>query len=305
LTSPPGRLLVVSANLRKALPRYLADDSSLVNFTRRVRRVVPDAPDALLLQEVVSSSAFRVAELLSEELGFDYHVAIAPGESAVVGHWEGQDVVRNAAILLNAATLRVEGAGGYLATRYASRDARPGVRPRVKEHPHCLAVTPEGDLAAALVSVHLVTNDKFTLPRVGFRHKGRWARELATFVRAAYPGDRRSRLWVLGGDFNNRRCRRWRETVRCRELPFWDALVRHEGYRDAVFERHGGLSTSLAEQARSGRHVLKRIDYLFVRGRVYDASHDVGYDARSGDADFYSDHRMLWAVVGPEPGPGA
>jgi hypothetical protein len=298
--SPPGRLLVVSANLKKALPRYLADDSSLVNFARRVHRVVPHAPDALLLQEVVRSSALRVAVLLSEEVGFDYEVAVAPGESAVVGTWEGQDVVRNAAILLNATTFRIEGAGGYVATRYPSGVARPGVRPRVKEHPHLLAASREGDLVAALVSVHLVTNDVFTVPVTGFRHKGRWARELASFVRTGYPPDPRPQVWVLGGDFNNRRCRCLRETLRCRELPFWNALVREEGYRDAVFERHGKVGGSLAEQSRSGRHVLKRIDYLFVRGRVYDASHDVGYDSRLGAADFYSDHRLLWALVGSE-----
>ena len=43
----------------------------------------------------------------------------------------------------------------------------------------------------------------------------------------------------------------------------------------------------------------KRIDYVFARGVVRDASHDVGYEARRGDPDFYSDHRLLWALVSP------
>jgi hypothetical protein len=71
------------------------------------------------------------------------------------------------------------------------------------------------------------------------------------------------------------------------------------GYTDAVFARHRSSAAALREQSRKGRHVTRRIDYLFVRGRVFDASHDTNYDARLGEPHFYSDHRLVWGLVGP------
>jgi endonuclease/exonuclease/phosphatase family metal-dependent hydrolase len=295
----PGRLLVVTANLKKALPRYLGDDLSLVNFARRIARVVPYAPDALLLQEVVALSARRAAELVGEATGADYMVAVQAGESATVGSRAGQDVVRNCAIILNSRTLRLDGRGDFAATRYALTDARAGVRARIKEHPRCLARSVAQNLSVALASVHLVTNDKLTTAALGYRYKGRWAAELAEAMASRYGRASEPRAIVIGGDFNNRRCRGPVERVDCRPLPFWDALCRDHGYTDAVFARHGSSTAALREQSRKGRHVTRRIDYLFVRGRVFDASHDTTYDARTGDPHFYSDHRLVWGLVGP------
>jgi hypothetical protein len=297
--SPPRELVIVSANLKKALPRFLTNDSSLVNFAHRIPEVVPYAPDALLLQEVVHQSAHRVTDLLADIFGSRYVVAVAPDESAFVGASESGDVVRNAAIVLNQETLRLEGEGDYVPTAYPARDARAGIAPRVKEHPHCLATSVSDEIAVALASVHFVTNDRFVSPAAGFRHKARWARGLATFMRSRYPRAVATQAWLVGGDFNNRRCRGLRETARCRPFPFWRAFI-EEGYVDAVFERHAGLNGSLAAQSRRGRHMTRRIDYLFVRGgRVLDASHDLSYDAKMGDPRFYSDHRLLWALIGP------
>jgi endonuclease/exonuclease/phosphatase family metal-dependent hydrolase len=298
-------LLVVTANLKKALPRYLGDDASLVNFSQRIAQVVPFAPDALLLQEVVAASAQRAAELTGEATGGEYVVAVQAGQTARVGTRAGQDVIRNCAIVLNSSTLRLEGQGGYASTRYDIKDARPGVRPRVKEHPYCDARSVTQDLSVALASVHLVTNEKLVTAALGYRYKATWATELAELMAARYGrgGLGRSaeqpRALVIGGDFNNRRCRGPVERVDCRPLPFWDALCRDHGYTDAVFARHGSSGSALREQSRKGRHVTRRIDYLFVRGRVFDASHDTTYDARLGEPHFYSDHRLVWGLVGP------
>ena len=102
--SPPRQLLILSANLQEARPRDMSD-AEMVNFARRVRRVVPYAPDAVLLQEVVKSSAARVARLLKDTTGFGFDVAVSPGPEPVV-RTEGEHiVVRDTAILLNRVTM--------------------------------------------------------------------------------------------------------------------------------------------------------------------------------------------------------
>ncbi|MDQ3660780.1 MAG: hypothetical protein M3454_06945 [Actinomycetota bacterium] len=292
--SPAGRLLVLSANLKKSVARDRVD-TEIMNFAGRVSRVVPFAPDAVLLQEVVESSTARVAQLLEESTGSGFEVAVSPGPEPIVGAQDDQIVVRNTAILLNRKTMQVAGEGGLVPSRYASRDAAPEEEPRVKEHAHCLARTKAGDIEVPLVSVHFVTNQKFAASTMGFCYKAKWARELTTFVQTQYPRGDALQMPVIGGDFNNRRCLRSREKVACEVLPFWHVLTDQGGFSDAVFERHGGSDKSLSAQM-NGR---KRIDYVFVRGEVLDASHDAGYAARRGDRDFYSDHRLLWALVKP------
>lgn len=291
--SPPRRLLVLSGNLRKTLARDLVD-SEMVNFARRVAEIVPFAPDAVLLQEVVKSSAARVAHLLKDTTGFGFDVVVSPGPEPVVATQGNQIVVRNTAILLNRRTMRIARPGGFFATRYLSRDGAPRLEPRIKEHAHCLAQTASGSTRLGLASVHFVTNDKLAAPTMGFCYKATWARQLATFLQSQYRVGTVPQLWVMGGDFNNRRCLGPRERAECDVLPFWHVLTEQRGFSDAVFERHGGSELSLAKQTRAG----KRIDYVFVRGTVFDASHDVGYDARKGDPNFYSDHRLLWGLVG-------
>ena len=292
--SPAGQLLVLTANLKKAVPRDRID-SEIIKFAQRVPTVVPFAPDAVLLQEVVESSAARVAELLEETTGFGFEVAVTPGPEPIVGTKDDQIVVRNSAILVNSRSLRVVGEGNFVASSYSSRDAASDVKPRIKEHPHCLTRTTSGSIDLPLVSIHFVTNEKFAASAMGFSYKAQWAREVMNFVRTQYPPGDVPQVPVIGGDFNNRRCLRSREKVACEVWPFWHVLTEQGGFRDAVFERHGGSEKSLAAQTNGRR----RIDYVFVRGAILDASHDVGYRARRGDRDFYSDHQLLWALVGP------
>lgn len=293
--SPAGQVLVLSANLKKAVPRDRID-SEIVNFAQRVPEVVPFAPDAVVLQEVVESSAARVAELLGNSTGFGFEIAVTPGPEPVVGRKDEQLVVRNSAILVNRRTMRVVDEGGFVASRYLSRDAAPELEPRIKEHPHCLARTRSGNIDLPLVSIHFVTNEKFAASTMGFCYKAQWAREVLNFVQTQYPQRDVPLVPVIAGDFNNRRCLKAREKVACEVLPFWHVLTAQGGYSDAVFERYGGSEKSLAAQT-NGR---KRIDYVFARGAVLDASHDVGYEARRGERDFYSDHRLLWALLSPK-----
>lgn len=292
--SPAGQQLILSANLKKGLPRDRID-SEIVNFARRVPEVVPFAPDAVLLQEVVESSTARVAELLEETTGFGFDVAVTPGPEPIVGTKDAQIVVRNTAILVNRKTMRVIGEGGFVASRYLTRDTAPEVKPRIKEHAHCLARTASGRIEVPLVSIHFVTNEKFAALTMGFCYKAQWARRVAHFLGTQYPQSDVPQVPVIGGDFNNRRCLRPREKVACEVLPFWHVLTAQSGFSDAVYDRHGGSEESLAAQTKEG----KRIDFVFARGAIIAASHDADYEARRGDPGFYSDHRLLWALVRP------
>jgi hypothetical protein len=236
-----------------------------------------------------------VAELLKDTTGFGFDVAVRPGPEPVVGTQGRQTVVRTTAVLLNRRTMRLVGRGGFVDTRYLLKDAAPAVEPRIKEHAHCLARTASGRLDLVMASIHFVTNEKFAAPTMGFCYKGKWAGQVARFLRDRYPLDGVPQVCVIGGDFNNRRCLLPRERLECDVWPFWHVLTEQNGFADAVFDRHGGSDESLAAQTRNG----KRIDYIFARGTTFRASHDVDYEARPGDPDYYSDHRLLWALVGP------
>lgn len=144
-----------------------------------------------------------------------------------------------------------------------------------------------------MASIHFPRSDRFASLATSFVYKGRWAASMVELLASAYPS---AGVRVIGGDFNNRRCADTDETVDCEVTPFWAELTA-AGYRDAVFTTHGGDDASLREQYRKGdRTARTRIDYIFVKGAaVTEASHDVGYGAKSGDPDFYSDHRFLWA----------
>jgi exonuclease III len=287
-------LLILCANLKKAL-RQDRIDSEIVTFARRVGEIVPFTPDAVLLQEVVADTAARGAALLRRTTQADFDVAVGPGPEPVVGERGGQIVVRNTAILLNRATMRRVGDGGFVASRYLSRDASSEFRPRIKEHAHCLARTASGKIDVPLISIHFVTNEKFAASTMGFCYKAQWVRRVTSFMATQYPPGDAPQLPVIGGDFNHRRCVKRRERPDCEVFPFWYALTAQHSFTDAVFARHGASAESLAAQAKEG----KRIDYVFVRAEVIDASHDVGYAARRGERGFYSDHRLLWALVEP------
>jgi hypothetical protein len=191
--------------------------------------------------------------------------------------------------------MRLVGEGGFVASRYLSRDASPEFKPRIKEHAHCLARTASGRIDMPLISIHFITNEKFAAPTMGFCYKAQWVRRITSFMETRYPPGDRRQIPVIGGDFNHRRCLGPREKAVCDVLPFWHVLTAQGGFSDAVFDRHGGSDESLAAQTM-GR---KRIDYVFARGGVVDASHDVDYDAQKGEPGFYSDHRLLWALLKP------
>lgn len=296
--SPPGEVLVTDANLLEAFKKDdVADPTDMRNFARRLTGRVPYAPDALLLQEVVGPSARNVARFMSEETGYRYEVAVAPGESAFVGGGTNRDT----AIVLNMTTMRALDEGGFIRDEVGSKN---------KDHAYLLAKERRGGLRVPLVSVHLQ-------PRPDFDSKGDSTRQIAAFVEQAYPSPANRQAEVVAGDFNNRRCLdkafNRDEPYECRESPAYRVMTGDYGYTDAILA---------AGSPQDVRHEgTKRIDYIFTRGAVLAAASDLErnanftqrefreckalYNNGRGDeatgacaTDFYSDHRFVYALVG-------
>jgi hypothetical protein len=76
--TPAGQMLVVSANLQAGAARP-APPLQIQRFARRLRRLLPFAPDVLLLQEVTDETAGMTAEMLAEEIPFSFSVERSPG----------------------------------------------------------------------------------------------------------------------------------------------------------------------------------------------------------------------------------
>jgi endonuclease/exonuclease/phosphatase family metal-dependent hydrolase len=287
----PERLMVVTANLQ--LIDQPADPQAGV-FVRRIETVLRSAPDILLLQEVDVDAAGRVAQLLSDRLGLSYDVASAPSDPVVIIE-DDHELMRDTAVLMCTDTVDVEGEPLTVAAPYDPIDA--GRFPlRVKEQSLAGFRKRASGLGGAVASVHFVTNNYFTPPNLGFYLKRVWVEDLVAALEGAWP--RAEFDHVIAGDFNNRRCVSRPERVKCQPWPFWDVLTRHHGYLDAVLEVHGSSDADLRLQYRKGKRMARtRIDYVFTPAEVVGCSHDTDYGATRNDRDFYSDHRLLWALL--------
>jgi endonuclease/exonuclease/phosphatase family metal-dependent hydrolase len=289
-----GRVLVVSANMHMAFPPRPLNRVRCAAFANRVATILPSAPDAVLLQEVDRPHAFEIARRLTQRLSLRFSVRALPNDPVVDDSSEREDVVGDTAIVLNNTTMRVLEGPGVISTRYRADDRARQVKPKAKQHCWLAARQRGGPLRVAMVSVHFVRGDRLASATVGFCYKGQWAQKIARFLTGRHPGD----LHVIAGDFNNRRCVTTTERVKCDTWPYWFALVEKWRYRDAVFSIHGQTNETLRKQYRKGDGFAKqRLDYIFTTGVVRDASHDTTYAADPADPGFYSDHRMLWAVI--------
>ncbi|MFZ5475984.1 MAG: hypothetical protein ACOZNI_04355, partial [Myxococcota bacterium] len=300
-----AQMLVLAANMKEASSADDVDEhADMKEFARRVRTEVPYAPDVVLLQEVVADSAAYVAEKLEDETGHAYVVAIGPEEDTTVESGDDYQIKRDVAVLYNDTTMKVAthdgGAdeGGFLSHWYnADENATTGEKRNIKQSAF-IYLKKDGieDTKFGFVSVHFATSENLASEEVALEKKGEWSAEVVTEIEGRYTY---ADGFVLGGDFNNRRCEEKPETIDCEPTAAWSVLVDAYDYLDAVFDLYGSSNESLWSQYRKADEcVTKRIDYLFVKGRVLAGSHDVDYARVDEGADgFYSDHRFLWALV--------
>jgi endonuclease/exonuclease/phosphatase family metal-dependent hydrolase len=269
--SPKGRVTVITANLQEGFnTRDLQNMSELKVFATRVLHVVHSRPDVLLLQEVNSKSAHRVARLFTRKTGQKYAVVADAGDKAF-RETPTKVIKSDTAIVINTGTMAKAGGSGYIVTRYK----RPGSpKPEYKRNARALVSERGGTISLAMATIHVP----------GYRI-GRRSKRIARRLQHAYPSSSRHQLEVLGGDFNQVGTH-YLSYGHMATDHFWDLLTKGFHYVD------------------SGYNVLesRSSDYVFVRRGVRGAGVDRSYDpiASRGTSSFYSDHKFRWAVVGPD-----
>ena len=299
--TPPGRVLVISANLREAyrgpddiLGRHYDDveeTKEISTFALRLKQRQSYKPDVLLLQEVVSPTARRVARAMTARFGDPYRAKVRPRKMFPRGVDANPLVERETAIVYNRATMEAVNRGGYFRIRQKDEDLKPSWRKRFRDNAHLLLREKGTRMTVATMSVHFLVLDAFVSFEQHVIRRAAWARRINRFMDRTY---RKADVRVMGGDFNSRRCQTLPETLICDELGFWDAMTDRPRLDDSVFVRNSMSDSDIQQQAGT----RKRIDYIFARPTTFAASHDLAYDKEIGDTNFISDHRYVRAIVG-------
>jgi Ca2+-binding RTX toxin-like protein len=304
--SPPGKIVVVNANLHEAHIRaydsvegYPLHDlngyADLRNFAKRVKNKLSYAPDVLLHQEVLGRSARKTADLLSALTGYHYRAVIRPGRKLYpYGVDRDPYYKKNTAVIINTTTMSFQ-RGGFFTIVQAAGDTPAGKNREGQFEAHALVREKQTGERVAVIAVHFRANKGiFVSNRKGNRRRAAWATEVSRFMKNKYP---HAKLHVVGGEFGQARCTP--ERLRCKRTRYYKVFTDQFGYKDAIYKANSTSLEDLRQQATSRRGKVRRIDYTFVRGTVFNASRDFTYDAAEFTSHFYSDHRFEWSVVGP------
>jgi hypothetical protein len=302
LTSPPGQVLVVNANLNESSllssPEDIEDLTDMNVFADRLTALLPYAPDALLLSEILTPGATAVAEFLEAKTGYHYAVAVEPGDSPYMEDGSQRDT----AIVLNMDTMRVEDEGGYIRHDYALADTNR-LNPIGKHTAYLLAKEQQGGLRVPMASLHYVTKPHFKTDAIHTAYVAEWSTDIAEFLKETYDSPSNRQVSVIAGDFNLTRCDyRLPETLGCSESLFYSSLTNVYGYHESIDEIYGHSQEALNVRLNTSP---RRIDFMFTEGNVLQADIDYTYSpagAKNNPEVFYSDHRLEWALIGMPQG---
>jgi hypothetical protein len=265
-TSSASRpVAIVTINLEEGFNfgNDLRDMSEVNLFVARLLKALKRDPDVLLLQEVNSKSAHRVARLLTRKTGKTFRVAQDAGRRA---WWQTKSRVYKAdtAVIINSKTMKEIGSSGYIVTTYDP----PAGKVEYKKNARALVRQRDGGLELALASVHIPGAGPYT------KRVQKVAKELAT----KYGPATSQRFHVIGGDFNRVGVLSGKSFGQIKTEKWWIWLTGGaRNYNDSIYN-----------VTRS-----KGVDYLFVKGGVLGAGVD-------GSKVAYSDHRFRWSFVGPD-----
>lgn len=286
--------MIVSANLKAAFNnKYIRSSGGRMKvLVERLlshigRRGGLYRPDIVLLQEALTRqlkpgdspgddlSATRVASELGRQTGDDYVVVVDPGQHQT----PRRGVSKETAIVANLTTMNWPSAAGFIATNAKTRKLRfkhigPKGGGRAPSRRQAWAVISERDpkgVTFPVASVHLLTDKRLgcTKGRPCQKQvnglKAFWVQQISDFLQSV-GGDDFKRA-VIGGDFNSTRKER-----------FYGTLI-GLGYQKAI---------------------RGRIDFIFSRGAL--GLSGIDDSSETGPRAYplaYSDHRFLWATVGP------
>lgn len=285
--TPGGQILVLTMNLEEAYSMGTGDLGShfeVDNFAERVRDVVPQIPDVILLQEVNYETSGLAARKLSSRLNQRFVVAVRPIRNTTMEYPDKQ-VHTETAILLNSTTMAIENKGGFIQTSYPSSAATPGDRVNVKRHAFMLARERSSGIKVPLVSLHYAMVRSFKTEQLSNEYRGNWSKQIENKLARKYQADSTARAAVVGGDFNASRCVSG-QFASCREAAWWKVFTSSpHKYVDTLFEL--GLPAG--------------VDVLFSTGRPLSGGWDKSGDFPESDrSSFYSDHRFRWVTVEPK-----
>lgn len=285
--SPAGEILVVTTNLQEAWDTGgdMKDMSEMKPYVARLIDQTPYLPDVLLLQEVRLKSAKYVAELLTNETGETYTLAVKPPRRPWTQNPQRRTETETA-ILMNSETMEKIDNGGFIALTYERKHAADkSVRVETTRHARVSLKELDGGAEFAGASVHLQYG-RLASKELDYRYQEKWTNQLARTLKGKYPNATRN----VGGDFNENRCRDTSKGARdCRKSPFWTNLTQDPwSYKDVMFERFKAGDRGMG---------LGGVDFIFTTGRAIRAGSDLSYD-KTDPNQFYSDHRFFWVVVG-------
>lgn len=280
-------ILILTMNLEEAYSMKRGDhlhNWELDNFAKRVKEVVPQIPDVILLQEVNYQTTYKTARRLSDRLNQKFIIGIRPIRNTTV-EYPNKQVHTETGILLNATTMAVEDRGGFIDSTYPSSAAAPGDRVNVRRHAFMLAREKATGVLVPLVSVHYAMVKSFKTEKLSDYYRGKWSEQIENKLARKYKADSTARAAVVGGDFNASRCVSG-SFASCKEAAWWKVFTSNpHKYADTL--RELGLPAG--------------VDVIFSVGRPLRGAWDKAGDFKESDRKrFFSHHRMRWVVVTPK-----
>ncbi len=283
--TPPGRVLVIDANLQEAYGNHdLASMRELAVFAGRVLQRVPARPDVFLLQEVRRKSARRVARLFTLRTGNEYVVAVKPGRRPSHQVAPHRYVHTETAILLNKSTMERLSGGGFVKGKYAPWARARGSNFVIRRFAFVLARERASGMRLPLASLHFNNTSSFRSRSAAQFYKNKWSKHIANNLRRRYGHHRNA--YVVAGDFNQDYCA-FRVHRHCHPHSTFYKTLKHDPYdfTDAVRRVIGGHG----------------VDMIFTNARVRNAGKDENYNwhkAIGHRRSYYADHQFRWAVIG-------
>jgi endonuclease/exonuclease/phosphatase family metal-dependent hydrolase len=292
--------LVVTWNLKEAFERAdLTEKRDVRAAAQRLATALPRLPDVVLLQEVIGSSAAEIARLLTTTTKKPYEVVAAPPATTHIIKWAPpRQTIRDSAILVNQSTMEKVRRVSWIATTFDPRDRDPEAPMlTTTEHPVALLEHRGSGQRLVVVVAHFVHGQGMTKASED-SYKASWLRQIGQRVERTFGADAQVTARVIAGDLNTNRCVRQPEKIKGKEREFWKVMTAEMGYLDAVYVTNCESDESLMAQYRRGQRLAtKRIDYIFVKGNVKAASHDLDYDPAEGSEEWATDHRLVYALV--------
>jgi endonuclease/exonuclease/phosphatase family metal-dependent hydrolase len=295
----------VSWNVREVFePDDLRGNEDMEAAARRLAYNLPRGADLILLQEVNGASAREIARLLSTLSKTKHEVVAAPPLSThIMKTSPPHQTTRDTAIVTNSETMKKVGRVRWLSCSFDAEDADPEAQHLTTHQEPCVLVEhiPSQKRVVA-VAAHFVQDQGIRDMPTENSYKAQWLRDIAGEIEKSLPPGPKRVASIIGGDLNVDRTPGYPEKVKGKERDFWKVMTKDMGYVDAVFEMNSESDEMLQAQYRRGsRPAGKRIDYIFIKGTVTAASHDLDYDPPEGSPGWATDHRLVWAEISLRP----